>query len=99
MKSLQDDAGRDDLWLGWLDDGIRLTSGQDVPGWAGIDGLGFVDEARQAGQSVDLLSGLAGALSYPRYPFGHVGAYLGCRQVRLPQGGGSSRGILFLLMA
>jgi hypothetical protein len=58
MKSPQDDAGRDDLWLGRLDDGIALTPGEDVPGWAGMDGLGFVGEARQAGQGVDLLSGL-----------------------------------------
>ena len=69
-----------------------------MPGWADIDGLGFVGETWQAGQSVDVLSSLAGALSNPRYPFGHVGAYLGRHQVRLPQDGGSPRHILFMLM-
>src|ERR1022692_1373209 len=65
LGSLEDGAGGDDVWFGWLEDGVAVAAGEVSPGGTEVEGVVVFGVFRGAAQAVDFFLGLACVLADP----------------------------------
>jgi hypothetical protein len=71
LRSLKDLAGGDHVGFGWLEDGVAVAVGLDIPCWAQVTGVVVIGGLTGAGEVVDLGLGLTSGLADTQDLFGN----------------------------